>query len=109
VVADIHERGYEPAMMPAMHLPAVQTPNAQSNPRELLVRTKGDPAGMPEAVRRIVWSVNPQQPVARVRTMDDLIDMDVADRKPQTRMVRKLDLHEFARGSSAARSCDNRL
>jgi putative ABC transport system permease protein len=84
VVADVHERGYEPAMMPGMYLPAVQTPNAQSDPRELLVRTKGDPAGMAEAVRRIIWSVNPQQPVARVRTMDDLIDLDVADRKQQT-------------------------
>ena len=87
VVADVHERGYEPAMMPAVYLPAAQTPNPQAVPRELLVRSKGDPAIMSEAVRRVIWSVNPQQPIAKVRTMDDLIDLDVADRKQQTTLL----------------------
>ena len=84
VVADIHERGYEPSMMPAVYLPAVQTPNPRAVPRELLVKTKGDPAIMSDTVRRGVWTVNPRRPVARVRTMDDLLDFDVADRKQQT-------------------------
>ncbi|MBV8457813.1 MAG: ABC transporter permease [Acetobacteraceae bacterium] len=87
VVADVHERGYEPAMMPGVYLPTVQTPNAPSVPRELIVRTKENPAAQTEAIRRRIWSVNPQQPVSRVRTMDELIDLDVADRKQQTTLL----------------------
>ena len=87
VVADVHERGYEPAMMPGVYIPIVQAPYANSIPRELLVRTRSDPRSLAEAVRRVIWSVNPQQPVGRVRTMDDWIDLDVADRKQQTMLL----------------------
>jgi predicted permease len=87
VVADIHERGYEPAMMPGVYLPIVQAPEAPSVPRELIVRTKGDPVVLADAVRRVVSVVNPQQPIGRIRTMDEWIDLDVADRKQQTTLL----------------------
>ena len=87
VVADVHERGYEPAMMPGVYIPIVQAPYTRSIPQELIVRTKGDPRALAEAVRRVIWNVNPQQPVARVRTMDEWIDLDVADRKQQTTLL----------------------
>ena len=87
VVADVHERGYEPAMMPGVYIPIVQAPYTRSIPEELIVRTKGNPLALAEAIRRIIWAVNPQQPVARIRTMDDWIDLDVADRKQQTTLL----------------------
>jgi putative ABC transport system permease protein len=74
-------------MMPGVYIPIVQAPYANSIPRELLVRTRSDPRSLAEAVRRVIWSVNPQQPVGRVRTMDDWIDLDVADRKQQTMLL----------------------
>ncbi|MBZ5560464.1 MAG: FtsX-like permease family protein, partial [Acidobacteriia bacterium] len=36
-----------------------------------------------EAARRIIATVDPAQPISSVRTMDDLIDLDVADRHQQ--------------------------
>jgi putative ABC transport system permease protein len=87
VVADVHERGYEPAMMPGVYLPVVQISNAPSVPSEFIVRTKGNPAALTEAIRRAIWSVNPQQPVSRVRTMEEWINLDVADRRQQTTLL----------------------
>ena len=87
VVGDIHERGYEPAMMPGVYILSAQTPDAPSVPRELIVRTKSDPVGLTDAIRRVIFSVNPQQPMGRVRTMDDWIDLDVADRRQQTTLL----------------------
>ncbi len=84
VVADVHERGYEPAIMPGVYIPIVQTPNASSVPRELIVRAQDDSASRIEAIRRVIHTVNPRQPISRVRTMQELLDSDVADRTQQT-------------------------
>ncbi|HLJ46224.1 MAG TPA: ABC transporter permease [Bryobacteraceae bacterium] len=87
VVGDVHERGYEAAAMPGVYLPIVQTPNAPSIPRELIVRTLDDSVSRTEAIRQIIHRVNPLQPVSRVRTMEQLIDLDVADRRQQTLLL----------------------
>src|SRR5262249_49929414 len=68
-----------------VYISALQTPAAA--PRELLVRTKGGPEALSETIRRAIWTVNPQQPVARIRTMDEWIDLDVADRAQQATLM----------------------
>ncbi len=78
VVADLRERGYELAMKPALYQPAAQ---AARTPRDLIVRTIGDPLSIVPAVRSVIARVDPEQPVSWVRTMDELIDGDVADRQ----------------------------
>jgi putative ABC transport system permease protein len=45
------------------------------------IRTRQDPMTAASALRSAVWSVDSQQPVARTRSMDDLIESNVADRK----------------------------
>jgi predicted permease len=87
IVSDLHERGYEPAMMPGMYVPVAQAPNTSSIPQDFLVRTRVDPSTLAEPIRRVIWSVNPQQPVARVRTMNELLELDVVDRKQQTQLL----------------------
>ena len=79
VVADVHERGLLLGMKPAVYLSTeqVQRPGADY----LVVRTKQDPLDAANAVRTAVWAVDSQQPVARVRSMDDIIESNVADRK----------------------------
>lgn len=44
----------------------------------LVVRTEGDPMAMAEAVRKAVWSVDPDQPVWKVRSLETLIGIRVA-------------------------------
>lgn len=41
--------------------------------QSLVVRTTGDPSAMTNAVRRAVWSVDRDKPIARVATMENLI------------------------------------
>jgi predicted permease len=83
VVKDIRERGYELAMKPAIYLSFAQTPTTWALPEFLAVRVKGNPLDAADALRRIVAAADPDQPVAAVRTMDEILDLDVADRHQQ--------------------------
>jgi putative ABC transport system permease protein len=78
VVKDLRECGYEIAMKPAIYQPAAQ---AARPTRELIVRTAGNPLALVPAVRRVIAAVDPEQPVSWVRTMDELIDLNVSDRR----------------------------
>ena len=51
-----------------------------------------------EPLRRIIAGVDPDQPVSAVRTMDDIVDLDVADRQQQMVL-----LGAFAAPRAAAR------
>jgi ABC-type antimicrobial peptide transport system permease subunit len=83
VVKDIRERGYELAMKPAIYLSFAQTPTTWALPEFLAVRVKGNPLDAADALRRIVAAADPDQPVAAVRTMDEILQLDVADRHQQ--------------------------
>jgi predicted permease len=79
VVRDIRERGLLYDMKPAVYVPVTQVkkPGGFSM---LVVRTSSDPQSTIKMVEGAVWSVDPQRPVSYVRTMDQLIEADVADR-----------------------------
>jgi putative ABC transport system permease protein len=81
VVRDVHERGYTLAMKPGVYLPF--GPTAGDFPEYLVVRTSAAPEEMAGAVRRIIAGVDADQPVSAVRSMDDIVDLDVADRQQQ--------------------------
>jgi len=55
--------------------------------RDLAVRTSGDPSSLAGAVRQAVWSVDKDQPVSDVRTLDDLLDQEVAQRRVQAALL----------------------
>jgi putative ABC transport system permease protein len=79
VVHDIRERGFLYEMKPAVYVPVTQV-KKPSGFSMLVVRTSNDPASAVKMVEGAVWSVDPQQPVSYVRTMDQLMETDVADR-----------------------------
>jgi putative ABC transport system permease protein len=79
VVRDIRERGLLYEMKPAVYVPVTQVQKPQGF-AFLVVRTSSDPASTIKMVEGAVWSVDPQQPVSYVRTMDQLMETDVADR-----------------------------
>lgn len=78
VVKDIRERGLLFDMKPAIYLPFTQ--NLVERSAYLVVRTAEDPGSTLMAVEGAVWSVDAQQPVSEVRTMDQLMEENVADR-----------------------------
>jgi putative ABC transport system permease protein len=83
VVKDIRERGLLLDMKPAVYVPVnqVDRPGADF----LVARTAQDPASMVNALRGAVWAVDADRPVAFIRTMDQLMEENVADRaRPMT-------------------------
>jgi len=51
------------------------------NVESLVVRTRGEAAALAPAVRQAIWSVDKDQPVVRVATMDDLLASTAAERR----------------------------
>jgi ABC-type antimicrobial peptide transport system permease subunit len=70
-------------MKPAIYLSFAQTPTTWALPEFLAVRVKGIPTDVADALRRIVAAADPDQPIAAVRTMDEILELDVADRHQQ--------------------------
>jgi putative ABC transport system permease protein len=79
VVKDIRERGLLLGMKPAVYVPVTQAKDPAGY-AFLVVRTEESPASMVKAVEGVIWSIDAQQPVTQVRTMDDLLEQNVADR-----------------------------
>jgi putative ABC transport system permease protein len=70
VLGDVRNSGLAADTKPEIFLPFAQLPWASMN---LLVRTAGDPHGSVAAVRQCVRAVDPDQPVTRVRSMDEVL------------------------------------
>ena len=70
-----------------MYIPFAQFVDTWALPENLIVRTKGDPAAISGAVRRVIASVAPEQPVNVVRTMDEILDRAVEDRTLQMSLL----------------------
>jgi len=51
------------------------------NVQSLVVRARGDAGGLAPAVRNAIWSVDKDQPVVHVATMDDLLASTAAERR----------------------------
>jgi putative ABC transport system permease protein len=85
VVEDVKERGYEIAMKPGVYL--LHPNSIWQTPDTLLLRVKGDPMALAEPARRIVSQVDADQPVAAVRTMEDIVALAVADRSQQLTLL----------------------
>jgi putative ABC transport system permease protein len=83
VVQDVRERGYEASLKPGVYLSIAQAPEAWAIPEFLVLRAQRDPRALADSVRRIVAAIDPAQPVASVRSMDDILDLEVADRRQQ--------------------------
>lgn len=51
------------------------------NVQSFVVRTATDPAALAPSIKRAIWSVNPNQPIERVTTMDALIERSASQRR----------------------------
>jgi len=83
VVRDVRERGYEASPKPGVYLSIAQTPEAWQPPQYLAIRARHGVRDLAELVRRVIAAADPEQPVAAVRWMDDILELEVADRHQQ--------------------------
>ncbi|MBI4664434.1 MAG: ABC transporter permease, partial [Verrucomicrobia bacterium] len=84
VVSDVKSLHPQPEAVPEVYQSYWQWP--MQNPT-LLIRTKGDPGTLAEAIRRETKAVIPNLPPPLIRTMDDLISETVAQPRLQTGLL----------------------
>jgi putative ABC transport system permease protein len=81
VIADIRERGLDLTTKPAVYVPYSQTEITFFQPSEITVLTTSrEPLSLSKELQRAVWSVDAEQPVARITTLDAIVDGELADR-----------------------------
>jgi len=78
VVGNVRNSGLHVGPRPQFYLPVAQLP---SQVMSLAVRTAGDPLRLARAVRSAVHTVDPDQPVSDVITMQERIDRSLAGRR----------------------------
>jgi predicted permease len=90
VVGDVRVRGLERTSEPQIYLPAPQVVEASPpnfDPKDLVIRHSGQVEALASAVRQIVRSVDPEQPISDVRAMDDVLAGDTATRHAQLQVL----------------------
>jgi putative ABC transport system permease protein len=82
IVGDIRHRALEFGPAAAMYLPTYE--NGGMN---IVIRTKGEPTSIAAAVRKEVQGIDPEQPVAAVKTMEQWLDTSVAGPRYRTALL----------------------
>jgi len=80
VVGDVKQESLAVSEPDAFYLPASRWPWAD-NVMSLVVRTEGDAAQLAPAVRNAIWSIDKDQPIVRVASMDSLLATSEAQRR----------------------------
>ncbi|MGH9162233.1 MAG: ADOP family duplicated permease [Vicinamibacteraceae bacterium] len=76
VVQGVRARSVAEEPSPALYRPFAQVPDG--SPLHLVIRTAGDPVGLAAAAREVVRRLDPNLPVAGVRTMEAVVADDTA-------------------------------
>ena len=73
VVEEIRDRGVAEELRATVYLLHEQADQIGHEPSGMVVRTSVDPAAIVGPIRRAIWSVDKNQPVARVQTIEDIV------------------------------------
>ena len=84
IVADVHEEGLATDPVPEFYVPTVVHPPQTAY---LVVRTQGDPELFVNAVRSQVLAIDQDQPVSDVRTMDEVLEATLGQRRLTTLLL----------------------
>src|SRR5262245_37009106 len=83
VVADTRQMGLQKAVKAEMYFPYDQVSDDYYffAPRDLVIRSAGDPVKLASAAREAIWSFDPQQPVSNVQTMNEIVAEEITDQR----------------------------
>ena len=87
VVKEIRERGITLATKPAIYMPLAQSQGYWPVPSDLAIRTAVEPASIAGSVRQAVWSVDRDQPISELRTMEELVGEVLQREQQQTALL----------------------
>src|SRR5882724_1986545 len=80
VVGDVKQTSLAVSQSDAVYITPTQW-YAADNSMSLVVRARGGAAALAPAIRNAIWSVDKDQPIVRVATMDDLLAASAAERR----------------------------
>jgi putative ABC transport system permease protein len=83
VVDDVRRDGRTSDLAPQVYLSAAQTTIYPVRLSDLAVRTRREVNDVLPAIRAAVWSIDPEQPISNVRTLEELLLAGSADRRFQ--------------------------
>lgn len=86
VVGDVMDNGLGADLGPTLYVPYFQQ-NTITARITLTVRTASDPLAIANSVRQAVWSVDPIQPIDRVRTLESAVADSVAQPRFRTLLM----------------------
>src|SRR5207248_8611197 len=78
IVGNVRHRGLDYDPLPEYYVPITQTPNNQA---ALVVRSSQDATSLISAIRSALREINPAQPIAHVRTLEQVVADSVAPRR----------------------------
>ena len=82
IVADVRQMGLDEPVKAEMYMPYQQVTDWQFFiPRDLAIRTTGDPMSIVGSVRQIVREVDPDQPISNIATMSEVLGEEAAQRR----------------------------
>jgi putative ABC transport system permease protein len=87
VVKEIRERGVAEESRPAIYRVHEQADQSNDLPSGIMVHTALEPNSIISAVRQAIWSVDKNQPLARIRTMEDIIDRQLSTPTQSTALL----------------------
>ncbi len=82
VVADVRQMGMELPVKAEMYLPYRQVASHPwYGPRDLVVRTSGDPMTLVSGVKEAIRAVDPDQPISNIATMEERLTQETGSRR----------------------------
>jgi len=73
VVKEIRDRGVAEELKPTIYRVHEQADQSGDQPSGIVIRTTVEPASIVRPVRQAIWSVDKNQPIARVQTIEDIV------------------------------------
>jgi predicted permease len=87
VVKEVREVGMAEELRPTVYRVLEQTDQVGDEPSGIVVRTSAEPSLTVSAIRQAVWSVDKNQPIWRVQTLDAMLDSQLSTPSQSTMLM----------------------
>jgi predicted permease len=87
VVKEIRDAGVMGELKPTIYRLHEQAEQSGDQPSGIVVRTEAEPASIVSAVRQAIWSVDKNQPVWHVRTLEEIVDQQLSTPAQSTTLL----------------------
>ena len=87
VVREIRDGGVAADLRPTVYRVHEQADQTRDEPSGIVVRTAVDPKSIVPAVRSAIWSLDSNQPIARVQTIEDIVGRQLSGATQSTTLL----------------------